>query len=173
MRLRITRLGECIGFCFRGVLMTVEAANFETMRHIERVRGLLNRVVVDLLRRGEEHDQSKLESPEAESFAEHTPKLAGLTYNSAEFKACKALMGPALAHHYARSRHHPEHFKDGINDMTLLDLIEMLVDWKASSERHNDGNILKSIESNADRFGISPQLLRIFENTAKEFLEKV
>lgn len=51
--------------------------------------------------------------------------------------------------------------------MTLLDLIEMLVDWKASSERHNNGNILKSIEINGNRFGMSPQLIEIFENTAK------
>jgi hypothetical protein len=52
--------------------------------------------------------------------------------------------------------------------MTLLDLIEMLVDWKAASERHNTGNINKSIEVNGERFQMSPQLIKIFENTAKE-----
>ncbi len=52
--------------------------------------------------------------------------------------------------------------------MTLIDLIEMLVDWKAASERHNDGNILKSIEKNSSRFNMGVQLCRIFENTAKE-----
>jgi hypothetical protein len=52
--------------------------------------------------------------------------------------------------------------------MTLLDLIEMLVDWKAASERHNDGNIRKSVEINGKRFEMSPQLIRIFENTVKE-----
>lgn len=150
-----------------------KATNFETMRHIERVRNILDCVAIDMLRRGKEHDQSKLESPEVELFSEFTPKLAGLTYGSAEFNECKAKMGPALAHHYANNSHHPEHFKNGINDMTLLDIIEMLCDWKASSERHNDGNILKSIEINSDRFGISPQLTRILENTAKQFLENV
>jgi hypothetical protein len=151
----------------------VKAANFETFRHIERVRNLLNRAAADLLRRGEEHDQSKLESPEAEMFAEFTPRLAGMTYGSPEFNACKAAMGPALAHHYANNAHHPEHYKGGVNDMTLLDLLEMLLDWKASSERHHDGNILKSIEINADRFGISPQLTRLLENTAKQFLQNI
>ena len=76
-------------------------------------------------------------------------------------------MGPALAHHYANNRHHPEHHKNGVDDMTLIDVLEMLIDWKAASERHNDGNILKSIEKNADRFGLSPQLVKILENTAK------
>jgi hypothetical protein len=50
--------------------------------------------------------------------------------------------------------------------MNLIDLVEMLCDWKAASERHNDGNIRKSIEINASRFTISPQLVKILENTA-------
>jgi len=144
-----------------------KATNFETMRHIERVRNLLNMFVQVLLRRGERHDQSKLESPEVEAFTEHTGKLAKLTYNSPEYHACKTLMAPALAHHYARNRHHPEHFKHGIEDMNLVDMIEMFCDWLAASERHEDGNILKSIEANSERFGMTPQLRRIFENTAK------
>lgn len=36
---------------------------------------------------------------------------------------------------------------------------------KAASERHADGNIRKSIEHNAVRFNMSPDLVRIFENT--------
>lgn len=139
-----------------------QATNFATMRHIERVRNLLNSFVVNLLKRGEEHDQSKLESPEVEAFTEFTSGLAGCTYGSPEYEQFKKSMAPALAHH-------PEHHKNGIDDMTLLDIVEMLVDWKAASERHNDGNILKSIEKNADRFKMSPQLVRILENTAKLF----
>jgi hypothetical protein len=38
-------------------------------------------------------------------------------------------------------------------------------------ERHNDGNIMKSIATNAERFDIDPQLAHIFENTAKLFDE--
>lgn len=149
--------------------MTVEekACNFETMRHIERVRNILNSFISDLLERGELHDQSKLESPEVELFTEVTPKLATLTYGSPEYKEQLKFLGPALEHHYARNRHHPEHHKNGVEDMNLLDLVEMFADWKAASERHNDGNILKSIEKNADRFRMSPQLVKIFENTAK------
>lgn len=144
-----------------------QATNFTTIRYIERVRNLLNDVVADLLRRGQEHDQSKLESPEVEMFTEFTPKLGGCTYGSPEYDGYKKAMSAALAHHYARNSYHPEHHKAGINDMTLLDIVEMLVDWKAASERHNDGNILKSIEKNADRFQMSPQLVKILENTAK------
>ena len=63
--------------------------------------------------------------------------------------------------------HHPECHKNGINDMNLLDLIEMFCDWKAASERHNDGNIRKSIEINGKRFNMSDQLVKIFENSVE------
>jgi len=146
-----------------------QATNYNTCRHIERVRNLLNFAVKDLLERGELHDQSKLEQPEVGFFTEFTPKLAASTYGSPEYNKFREEMKPALDHHYARNRHHPEFHKNGIADMNLLDLIEMFCDWKASSERHNNGNILKSIEINGDRFGMSLQLVKIFENTAKEF----
>ena len=142
-----------------------EATNYATMRHIEQVRNLLNRVVAELLSRGEAHDQSKLASPEVELFAEFTPKLAASTYGSSEYEGFRKAMGPALDHHYAKNRHHPEHFKNGVNDMNLLDLVEMFCDWKAATMRHNDGNIRNSIEYNANRFGLSPQLVKVLENT--------
>ena len=145
------------------------ACNFATMRHIERVRNLLNLFAVGLLKRGEAHDQSKLDPPEVSAFAEFTPKLAASTYGSPEYESFRKAMGPALDHHYAKNSHHPEHHKEGVNDMDLLDLVEMFCDWKAAGERHNNGNILKSIATNADRFSLSPQLVRILENTAKMF----
>ena len=82
-------------------------------------------------------------------------------------------MNVALQHHYANYRHHPEHFEKGINDMNLVDIVEMICDWKASSMRQHDGNLLKSIEANAKRFGYSGQLKQIFINTAKMFDEQV
>jgi hypothetical protein len=144
-----------------------KATNFETMRHIERVRNLLCIVIDQIQVRGIMHDQSKLMTPEVEAFTEFTGKLAKSTYGSAEYNAFREAMKPALDHHYARNRHHPEHHKAGINDMNLVDLVEMLCDWKAASERHDNGNILKSIETNASRFDLTPQLVRILENTAK------
>jgi len=111
------------------------------------------------------NDQSKLVNPEVKSFTKYTSKLAKCTYNSDEYKGYLKSMKPALDHHYACNRHHPEHYKDGVEDMNLLDILEMFCDWKAASERHNDGNIRKSIEINANRFGLSPQIVKIMENT--------
>jgi hypothetical protein len=145
-----------------------KATNHDTWRHINRVQYYLTRMMKNLLDRSLNHDQSKLSSPEVELFTEYTPKLAGTTYGSSEYDEFKKLMKPALDHHYANNRHHPEHFKNGAEDMTVLDLVEMLADWKAASERHHDGNIRKSIEINSERFGLPPMLRKILENSIDE-----
>lgn len=147
--------------------MTQAECKVETIKHIEKVRQYLRIMTDRLTTRGVMHDKTKLESPEVELFTEYTPRLAETQYGSDEYKECLAGLKPALDHHYANSRHHPEHFSKGINDMNLVDIVEMLCDWKAASERQQDGNLLKSIEQNAQRFGYDDQLKQIFINTAK------
>ncbi|MFZ2151177.1 MAG: DUF5662 family protein [Candidatus Absconditicoccaceae bacterium] len=141
----------------------------DTLFHIKRINSLLLQACTELMKRAQHHDDSKLKDPEKPFFdSSKTPKLAGLTYGTADYEESRKIIKPALDHHYAHNSHHPEHYKEGINDFDLFDLLEMFFDWKASSERHDNGNILKSIEKNADRFGISPQLIRMLNNTAKK-----
>lgn len=147
--------------------MTVAECQVETQKHIENVRKYIRFIIDKIDLRGVKHDASKLESPEVELFAEHTLQLAAMSYGSDEYKESLEQLKPALDHHYASNRHHPEHFADGVNDMTLIDIIEMFCDWKASTLRHNDGNLLKSIELNAERFNIDGQLKQILINTAR------
>jgi hypothetical protein len=106
-----------------------------------------------------------LVSPEVEAFDEYTPKLATSTYGSGEYKSFLTAIKPALDHHYANNAHHPEHWDDGIRGMSLLDVVEMLVDWKAATLRHNDGDIRRSVEINQKRFGYSDELKQILLNT--------
>jgi hypothetical protein len=61
-----------------------------------------------------------------------------------------------------------ENPQGGIRGMSLLDLLEMLCDWKAATLRHNDGDLRKSIEINQKRFGYSDELKRLLINTAHE-----
>jgi hypothetical protein len=140
----------------------------ETLDHIRRVQKYLHRVAANLMERARVHDTSKLSEPEASVFAEFTPKLKNSTYGSDEYKQFLAAMKPALDHHYKNNRHHPEHWPNGIQDMSLVDLIEMFCDWKAATERHADGSLLKSIEMNKKRFGYGDELERIFLRTAIE-----
>lgn len=147
--------------------MTVTECKLETIKHIENVRNYIRIFTDALTTRGVRHDSSKLENPEVEVFTKCTPKLAKLTYGTEEYNESLKELNTALQHHYACNRHHPEHFSRGINDMTLVDVVEMLCDWKAASIRQHDGNLLKSIEINAQRFGYDDQLKQIFINTAK------
>ena len=151
--------------------MTEAECKVDTIKHIEKVRYYIRMITDRLTTRGVNHDRTKLESPEVELFTEYTPRLASTQYGSEEYKESLAGLKPALDHHYANSRHHPEHFNKGIADMNLVDIVEMLCDWKAASERQRDGNLLKSIEQNAQRFGYDDQLKQIFLNTAKLFDE--
>ena len=140
----------------------------DTKNHIETVQAFMLDVLVKIMKRATCHDASKLEEPEKSMYDEFTPKLRAMTYGSDEYKSCLAAMGEALKHHYEVNSHHPEHFENGVNGMTLLDLVEMLADWKAATQRHADGDILKSLEINKKRFGMSDQLAEIFENTVRE-----
>lgn len=139
----------------------------DTLLHIKRVAQLLTEAAAELIRRANVHDNSKLESPEKELFDEYTPKLKGTTYGSDEYKEYLKELKVALDHHYANNSHHPEHYENGVNGFDLFDLIEMFFDWKAAGERHADGNILKSIEINKERFSLSDQIVDILTNTAK------
>lgn len=147
--------------------MTLDECRVETQKHIDKVRKYIRFFTDKLTSRGENHDASKMESPEVELFAEHTERLAEIDYGSDEYKKELEELQPALEHHYAVNRHHPQHFPNGINDMNIIDIVELIADWKASSERYNNGNLLKSIEINAKRFNMDEQLTQILMNTAR------
>jgi hypothetical protein len=140
----------------------------DTLAHIVAVRDLLDEVIGNLVARSTMHDLSKLAEPEKAMYDEFTPKLREMTYGSPEYKQALADMGPALAHHYDHNSHHPEHHVNGIEGMSLLDLIEMLADWTASISRSPDGDLYRSIEINQTRFEYTDELATILRSTARE-----
>lgn len=138
----------------------------DTIKHIETVNRLLLEVIERLMKRGAVHDQSKLAPPEKEMYDKYTPLLKTTTYGSKEYKQnLKEMEKGGLKHHYANNSHHPQHWTNGINGMSLLDAFEMICDWKAASMRHDDGSIKKSLELNRERFRMSDQLYCILRNT--------
>jgi hypothetical protein len=140
----------------------------DTHEHIAKVRRYVLEIVHDLIERAHEHDRSKLFEPEVSVFDEFTPKLEHSTYGSDEYKQFLEGMGAGLQHHYEVNDHHPEHFEHGIADMNLLQVMEMLCDWKAATERHDDGDLGRSIHQNAERFGYGDEFTRLLWNTAGE-----
>lgn len=152
--------------------MTRDDVIRSTAKHIRRVGALLLESASCLTKRAIDHDRSKWSEQEWPAFEATTPKLAGLTYGTEEYRASLREIQPALKHHYANNSHHPEHYANGIESMTLEDLIEMLCDWKAAGERHADGSMAKSLKQNAERFKIPSAMMVVLINTcaARQFI---
>ena len=144
----------------------------ETIKHIRNVRRFIFKIIVSLFVRALTHDKTKLQKYEKKGFDEYTPRLAGMTYGSEEYKQCLLELKPYLDHHYAVNRHHPEHFELGLQQMNLVDVIEMFCDWYAATKRHKDGDIIKSIQINQKRFNYSRELKRLFINTYIDFFRE-
>lgn len=142
----------------------------DTLAHIKRVQTLLQTAINNLAQRAVKHDLSKLQEPEKSAFDRlKALSLSGMAYGSEEYRACLRKEKPAIQHHYAANSHHPEHYANGVEGMSLFDVLEMLLDWKAATERMKDGgDISRSLEINRDRFRLSPQLESIMANTIRE-----
>lgn len=140
----------------------------DTKEHIQKVYSRLVEMQRELLARGLAHDQSKLEEPEKSGYDQLTIALKDCVYGSDEYKAALAEAKPVIEHHYQANTHHPEHYPNGIAGMSLLDIVEMLCDWKAASERTKQGSIAASLVHNKQRFGIDDQFAAILENTVRE-----
>ena len=140
----------------------------DTRMHIGKVRFHLAAVMANLAERANAHDASKLEEPELSGFEGLSQQLAALKYGSEEYYLALRSGRDTIAHHYAHNSHHPEHWPNGIGGMSLLDILEMLADWKAAGERTKDGSMAKSLEVNFERFQIEEPLRSILISTARE-----
>ena len=140
-------------------------AENETRKHQIKVHDLILVIVDCLLTQSIRHDDSKFSPTEWPYFSRYTRRLADMTYGSDEYKQCLAEMKPGVDAHYAANSHHPEHHSRGINGMTLIDLLETLADWRAATMRHKDGDIVRSLAINMERFKIDGQLAGILANT--------
>lgn len=138
----------------------------DTLKHIYRVRELMSEMIMNLQKRSLVHDKSKFSENEKPYFDEATPRLKTLVFGTPEYKESLDSIRPALNHHYKHNDHHPEHYENGINGMSLLALIEMVADWKASSERQKDPFL--NLTACFERFKIEPQLQEIIINTVNE-----
>ena len=124
----------------------------------------------DLFWRAAVHDNSKFSPEEFELYDKVFPELQKYPYGSPELKAVYTQLGPALKHHLKVNRHHPEFHEDGINDMNLIDVLEMVCDWMAASKRSQTG-IDRGLVINRERYGINDQLFEIIRNTVAMLLE--
>lgn len=142
----------------------------KTLFHKARVSELLSSAAMELLQRGAVHDDSKFEPIEADRLRQMDELIAregNVAFGSPEYEERKKLLGPMLTEHYRRNSHHPEHFGNGVNGMNLFDVLEMLLDWKAASER-GEAHVL-GLKAGVAKYAIDAQLAEILENTARHY----
>lgn len=122
------------------------------------------------MKRAFTHDLSKFSEVESLGFGKMFTKLRATTFGEGSYDGVKRseLLKPALEHHYKKNSHHPEHHENGVQGMDLYDVVEMWCDWNASTKKHKDGDIKKSIEHSKERFDMSDDLVSIFENTVED-----
>jgi hypothetical protein len=140
----------------------------DTKNHIARVYELCSTLAYALIKRGLEHDASKLCTPEKECFDKYSSLLKTLKFGSPEYNKSLEGLQVALKHHYKNNSHHPEHYPNGIEGMSLLDLVEMFCDWVAAGERTKDGSFEESVKVGSKRFNMDSQMKQIFLNTYEE-----
>ena len=117
-------------------------------QHCQAVGETINHICNHLHNRAINHDKSKYKDDEFEGFCYFNTLDPNLEYGSKKHKEAIERIKPytenTLKLHYSRNSHHPE-FHDNLEDMTLLDLIEMVCDWKSASiVYHNQENVEES-----------------------------
>lgn len=150
--------------------MSAYDSTLDTLAHRESVGRNILVLVIALQHRALHHDRSKLLPPEKDIF-DHYPNHATPEIGTPEYEERRLAMGSALEHHYAANRHHPEFHAEGIDGMTLVDVLEMFADWVARIEERLEENPnapAESLEYCRERFGVSEQLHHIFANTYLE-----
>lgn len=137
----------------------------ELVEHKRLVGLYMTRAITALVGRAIVHDNSKLDPEELELYADAREELMRHEYGSEGYRNAFRAVKPALKHHFANNSHHPEFYLDGINDMDLFDVTEMVCDWMAACQR--GGGTTLRLDLQRERFGISDQLYTIICRTAQ------
>ena len=152
-----------------------------TNEHIDRVRRCLALMAsvtqhgVELSERGRIHDASKFEMAERIPYIwlteYHRCRNEGVPFTYPD--GMVELVRAAINHHTTTNRHHAEFHADP-NDMTEVDLIEMVCDWTAMSEEFGqdggsargwaDKTIGKHLHFNADQAAFVYQTIDLLDS---------
>jgi hypothetical protein len=139
----------------------------DTILHVAEVKEGLEQFRTELTKRGLLHDMTKFQEPEFSAFVMTRPRFKKVNYGTSEYQKICDEVKPALDHHYANNRHHTAYHKNGINDMNLIDILEMIADWKAAERRSPDKSLKDTLEFAFKKYGIEEQLGTIIQNTLK------
>ena len=104
---------------------------------------------IQILKRGVDHDNSKYNYIEFKKLASilNTRKC----FTNATEQLTEVEM-EAIRYHWSHNKHHPEYYYDKEDNMSELDIIEMVCDWFARSLQYNTEFIAFIKERQKNRF---------------------
>ena len=102
------------------------------------------------------HDSSKLNDQlEKEGYIKMNIELKKVEYGTEDYKKIMNKYNDIIQLHYQNNPHHPEHYSEGYNGMTILNKIEMVCDWCAVIQvKKLYDTYEKSFNFNKQRFNI-------------------
>lgn len=147
-----------------------EMDNFlkDTLSHIEKVQFFMRQSRINLQIRAIHHDRSKFSPEEAITYAKVVPEFKLYDYGSPEYDAVGDKLSQAWIHHESNNDHHPGFHKNGVDDMNLFMVLEMLCDWKAASMRNPNQDFKESLKLNIDKYNIGAALGEMLIKTAED-----
>lgn len=152
--------------------MTIDKQAIKTIQDVNSHRLSVQRKIYFLISKLEErafaHDLSKLQSPEI-SWLIEMDKEPRYKYGSDEYFEKMKRWQKFFDHHYKMNRHHPDHFWNGVNGMSLVDLIEYLCDIISYFDELHVQEAIDTIDKQKDRFRLSEQLADVLKNTLLEY----
>jgi hypothetical protein len=165
-------------------------------RHRDFVRLAVTMVAQALERRAIEHDATKMLDDEFAGFSRINAVARTRKFGTPEYKASMADERETIDRHFSRNRHHPERAKlmgeaaeaerglpddatywaaRAANEMTFLDIIEMVCDWWGARLGYADSRMtwLESVEKCLDskRQYLSAWQIALVHDVA-QFLDK-
>lgn len=148
--------------------LTQEAKTLITIfRHVAIVRKNLAKISNALNERARVHDLSKFSEDEFAGFVEVNRIAREHPYGSKEYvESLKD--NKVIELHFSRNSHHHEYYPHGVADMSLLDIIEMVADWKAASETYGQTSFADALEFQRKRFDLTDSQMWLIRLIAKE-----
>jgi hypothetical protein len=141
----------------------------DVTQHTNWVVKYITEFIHQLEKRGEQHDADKFASPIKDVYSKNFDALMEVPYGSEEYNRItgSSQFKAAFKQHTENNRHHTQHFKNGVDDMNLVDVVEMLCDWKAASDRSKT-SILDGMKLNYKKYKIDGTAQKWLENTIKD-----
>ena len=135
------------------------------MRHRETVAEHLHNLADYFRHRAREHDRSKLRLDEFAGFSRINRIAREHPYGTQEYEeSMDTEKGPdgCITLHFSRNAHHPE-YHGHEREMGLLDLMEMVADWKGAADTYGTNTLRDAMPVNRKRFDFDDWQWRVIE----------